>query len=327
MYKNLYTWLIAIVSLCYLVSVPAFADSEKSYPNRPITLVVPVPAGSDSDIVARLLAQGMSQSLKQTVIVENRPGAGGQIAMKHVSVSKADGYTLGAPYQASITLIPAIRKVPPYDANTDFTPIGRYGSFTVSIVVPADSPIKSLDQLISMAKSQPGKLAFSSFGVGSGGHLTGAMLNSIAGIDLVHIPYASSSDAGMALLRKEVDLAVLGDATAAKLLREGQARILARPTSERSPLFPGVPTLTEQGIALKTDGWVGLVGPAKLDPGIVKILENAVQDAAKVPGVKEKLANMGVQLNPSDAPTYAKIIKETAIMWAKAVEVAKIEKN
>lgn len=137
------------------------------------------------------------------------------------------------------------------------------------------------------------------------------MLNSIAGIDLVHIPYASSSDAGMGLLRKEVDLAVLGDATAAKLLREGQARILARPTSIRSPLFPGVPTLTEQGIALKTDGWVGLVGPAKLDAGIVKKLENAVQDAAKVPGVQEKLANMGVQLDPSDAPTYAKLIKET----------------
>ncbi len=306
-------------------AMPAQAESE--YPSHPITLVVPLPAGSDTDTIARLMADGLSHSLKQPVVVENRVGAGGQIAMKYVASAKPDGYILAAPFQAALTLVPHIRRTPPYDPQRDFTPIGRFGSLGIALVVPADSPLKSFDQLIAKAKAEPGKLTFASFGVGSGGHLAGEMLNAAAGTNIVHVPYKGTSEARVGLLRKEVDMAILGDGLAALLVQDGKARVLAVPQASRSVLFPDAPTFTEAGVPLATQGWVGLVGPAGLPPPVVKKLEAALKDAAATPGLADRLKNIGLQLAPTDAAGFSTIIRDDYALWGKAVDIAGIEKN
>ena len=317
----------ALLFTSILGTMPAQAQTAAEYPARPITLIVPLPAGSDTDTIARLMADGLGHSLNQPVVVENRVGAGGQIAMKYVAGVKPDGYTLGAPFQAALTLVPHIRKAPPYDPKTDFTPIGRFGSLGIALVVPADSPFKSFDQLITKARAEPGKLTFASFGVGSGGHLAGEMLNAGAGISITHVPYKGTSEARIGLLRQEVDMAILGDGLAAMLVKDGKARVLAVPQAARSPLFPDAPTFTEAGIPLATQGWVGLVGPAGLPPEIVRKLEVALKDAASTPGLGERLKDIGLQLAPTDAAGFAQIIQDDYVLWGKAVDVAKIEKN
>ncbi|MGS1107384.1 Bug family tripartite tricarboxylate transporter substrate binding protein [Achromobacter anxifer] len=313
--------------MCATVLGAGPAQAEPEYPARPITLIVPLPAGSDTDTIARLMADGLGRSLGQPVVVENRAGAGGQIAMKYVATAKPDGYILGAPFQAALTLVPHIRKAPPYDPRADFTPIGRFGSLGIALVVPEDSPFQSFDQLIAKARAEPGKLTFASFGVGSGGHLAGEMLNAAAGINIVHVPYKGTTEARVGLLRKEVDMAILGDGLAALLVQDGKARVLAVPQAARSPLFPDAPTFKEAGIPLATQGWVGLAGPAGLPPDVVKKLEAALKEAAQAPGLAERLKNIGLQLAPTDAAGFARIIQDDYVLWGKAVDIAGIDKN
>ncbi|MGB3436136.1 Bug family tripartite tricarboxylate transporter substrate binding protein [Achromobacter sp.] len=322
-----FTRMLAPAILCTTLLGAGPAQAESEYPTRPITLVVPLPAGSDTDTIARLMADGLGRSLKQPVVVENRVGAGGQIAMKYVATAKPDGYTLAAPFQAALTLVPHIRKTPPYDPRTDFTPIGRFGSLGIALVVPEDSPFKSFDQLIAKARAEPGKLTFASFGVGSGGHLAGEMLNAAAGLSIVHVPYKGTSEARVGLLRKEVDMAILGDGLAALLVHDGKARALAVPQAARSPLFPDAPTFREAGIPLATQGWVGLAGPAGLPADVVQKLEAALKEAASTPGLSERLGKIGLQLAPTDAAGFSRIIQDDYALWGKAVDIAGIEKN
>ncbi|MGZ8139558.1 Bug family tripartite tricarboxylate transporter substrate binding protein [Bordetella bronchiseptica] len=312
--------------LCAALAAPAL-QAQEAYPSRPITLVVPLPAGSDTDTVARLLAQPMADELKQPVIVENKAGAGGQIGIQLVAGARPDGYTLGFPFQAAVALIPHLRRKPPYDPERDLAPIGRIATTGNALIVPASSPFKSIDDVLAAARANPGKLTFGSWGVGSGGHLNGEALNARAQVDIVHVPYKGTAEELVALMAGDIDMALVGYGLAATQSHNGKVRVLAVPATERSPLVPDAPTFKEAGIAFAMDGWFGIVAPAGTPAPVVARLEAALARAARSPGLQERLATLGMKLAPTTAAQFGELIRHDYQAWGRLVEQAGVDKN
>lgn len=318
--------IVCLLPLMALVSTP-FAQAQDDYPSRAITMVVPSTPGGDTDTVGRLLAEGMSRALKQQVVVDPRPGAGGQIAMQLVAAARPDGYTISLTYQAAITLLPHLRKRPPYDPKRDFEAVGRVATTGNALLVAAGSPYKSLAELLARAKVEPGRLTFGSWGNGSGGHLNGEALKSAAGVDMVHVPYKGSPEEIVALISGELDMAFTGYGIAAAQSRAGKVRVLAVPATERSPLFPDAPTFREAGISFGMDGWFGIVAPRGTPPMVVQRLERALMEAARAPGLADRLAELGMKLAPTGAEQFARIIDADARTWGELAQKYGIEKN
>ena len=295
---------------------PAFAQP---FPSRPIRLVVPFPPGGPTDIVARPLAQMLGESLKQSVIVDNRGGAGGLIGADLVAKSPPDGYTLLMGTVGTNAINGALYRKLPYDPVRDFTPITLVASAPIAVVVNPRAGIASVKDLIAQAKLNPGKMSFGSAGNGTPGHLTGEMFATAAGVSLQHVPYKGSAPAITDLLGNQIPMMFDPLQSVIQHVRSGKLRALAISGRNRSPALPDVPTLGEAGVKdFESTAWWAVFGPANMPAEIARTLRNEIERIVRSDAFEQKLGNLGVQ--PSTEPlSLAEFQKTEVARWAKAV--------
>ena len=296
---------------------PAFAQ-----PATPITLVVGWPAGGPSDNVARLAALHMGEALKQPVVIDNRAGAGGNIGSDLAARAKPDGSTIMLATVASHGLNPVLYSKLNHDPLKDFAPIGIITSSPSVLLVPADSPIRSVRQLIDSAKAQPGKLNYGSGGIGSSQHLAGASFNKLAGVDITHIPYKGTAPAMTDLMSGRVDLVL--STGAVSFVRSGKVRALAVASRQRLAALPDVPTFEEAGLkGFHTDSWYGLVAPAGTPRPILEKYNAALATALRNPEVQKQFAEQGaVAVEPMGVDAFWTFVKKQMPEAAEQVRVS-----
>ena len=296
-----------------------FALSQ-SYPSKTIKLIVPFPPGGPTDIVARPLAQMLGESMKQSVIVENKGGAGGSVAADFVAKSPPDGYTIMVGTVGTHAINGSLYRQLPYDMTKDFTPIALVASAPVVIVVPTSSNIKNLADLIRDAKAKPEFIAFGTAGNGTPGHLTGALFETATKIKLKHIPYKGSAPAVTDLLGGQIPLMFDPIQSVLPHIQSGKLSALAVTSKTRSPLLPNVPTVAESNYPnFESTAWWAVFAPAKLPDNVTTVLTNQVQKIASSAAFKEKLGNVGVQPNTNFKESLSNFQTREIAKWAIAV--------
>jgi tripartite-type tricarboxylate transporter receptor subunit TctC len=316
---------LAIAAAC-LITAPMFAAAQ-SYPNRPIHLVVGFPPGGINDIVARIVGQKMSEGLGQPVIVENRGGAGGTIGADWVSKATSDGYTLLLGSVSNLAMAPSLYASLPYDPTKDFTPVGLVAAAPNIMVVNPDFPVRSVKDLIELAKQKPGTIDYASAGIGTSNHLTVELLKVMADIDIVHVPFRGDGPAIAAVLAGQVPMQFPTLPVALPYIKSGKLRAVAVSSATRSPLLPEVPTVADSGglPEFAVSIWVGIVAPPGTPKEIVDRLNAEIRKAVTLPDIREHLAALGAD-PASDTPEQfsAYIAAETA-QWLKVARAAKIK--
>lgn len=276
----------------------------QAWPARPVNLIVPFPAGGTTDVLARALGQELSKSLGQPVVVENRPGAGTVVAGALVAKAPPDGYTLLLGASTTLTLNPAIRNPLPYDPLRSFTPLGLVADMGLVLVAHNETPARTLPELVALAKADPDKLSYGSFGTGSSVHFGGEMLKTATGMRMVHVPFNGSSPSLTALMGGQVQVAVDTVVATTPLIKAGKIRPIAALGPQRLALLPQVPTVAESGYpGFAMDTWFAFLAPAGLPAPIQKKLEKALADAMAEPAMKKKLVDIG--LSPAWGPASA----------------------
>jgi len=308
---------LIITSLYFLITTSGFAQS---YPNKPIKLIVPFPPGGPTDIVARPLAQMLGESIKQSVIVENKGGAGGSVAADFVAKSPPDGYTIMVGTVGTHAINGSLYRQLPYDMTKDFTPIALVASAPLVIAVPANSNIKTLADLIKEAKAKPDFIAFGTAGNGTPGHLTGALFETATKTKLKHIPYKGSAPAVTDLLGGQIPLMFDPIQSVLPHIQSGKLIALAVTSKTRSPLLPNVPTVAESGYPnFESTAWWAVFGPVKLPENVTNTLTTQVQKIASSAGFREKLGNVGVQPNTNFKESLSNFQTREIARWAIAV--------
>lgn len=317
--------LALLVSWCSFACV---AQAQDNYPNRPIRLVVPYPAGGTADAMARALGNEITADWKQPVIVENRPGASTAIGAEHVARSDPDGYTLLFTTDSTLTINPTLRSRLPYHAQKDFAPITLIGYQDLVLVSHPALPVKSLEDLVAYAKANPGKLNYSSFGIGSQPHLVMEMFSQLAGISLVHIPSRGIAQVLTDLLGGTVQVSVVG-ISAAGLIRDGKVRGLAMGGSQRSPLFGDVPTFSEKGYGqMYSRAWWGLVAPAATPRDVVAKLNKGINAIIDNPQFRAKyMTPQGLDPIGGTPEAFAELIREDTKRWAEVISLAGVKRD
>lgn len=318
--KRFFLHAFASISALALGVLPMMASAE-AYPERPIRLLVPFPAGGPTDIVARPLAHDLSVQLKQAVVVENKGGAGGSIAADYVVKSPADGYTLLVGTVGTQAINAALYKKLPYDPAVDFTPLGVVAAAPVAIVVNAKSPYLTLAELVAAAKKKPSSISFGSAGNGTPGHLTGEMFSTAAGIKFAHVPYRGSAPAVIDLLGQQIE--VMFDPVQSVLphIQSGKLRALAISGTQRSPALPQVPTVAESGYKkFEAEAWWAIYGPANLPPQVASLLSKHIAEIAGSAAFRERLASLGVTPVSIPPGPYARFGRAEIEKWGKAVQ-------
>jgi tripartite-type tricarboxylate transporter receptor subunit TctC len=316
-----FSWVLGLGAA--LASGAAF---PQSYPNKPIRLIVPYAAGGGTDISARVIAQHVSDALGQPIIIDNRPGAGTMLGTAIVAKAAPDGYTL-VYGSVTHTIVPALYKDKmTYDAVKDFTPISEIATFPFVVLVQSKSNIKSIKDLVAVAKASPGKLNYASVGNGTGTNLTGEMFKLLSKTDIVHVPYNGSGPAMTALLGGQVDLAISDPPPAMVHIRSGALRALAVTTLARSSSLPDVPTIAEAGVpGFDFTSWWGVFGPANLPRPIVDRLQLEFAKALQLPDVKANLASFSADPVGSTPDAFAATVKSEIDKFDKVVKAANIK--
>ena len=315
----------AILALFFsLAATAAFAQGAGNYPSRPIHIIVCVPAGGGVDTVTRVIAQGMEKELGQTVVVENRAGAGGNIGADAVYHSKPDGYTLLAAQPAPLTVNPLLYKSISFDP-TQFEPVAIMSSVPNTLLVRPKFPAKTAKEFIAYAKANPGKINYASQGIGTTSHLTTALFERITGTKMVHVPFKGTTPALNALIGGHVDMIFMELAKALKLHESGRARILAVATLKRIPNLPDIPTLDEVGIkGFESGTWNAIAAPPKTPKAIVDKLNKAVNAALQSEQVKALFAKVNLHPEGGTPEHAATFIKEETKVWDNVIKEAHI---
>ncbi|MCC6532134.1 MAG: tripartite tricarboxylate transporter substrate binding protein [Burkholderiales bacterium] len=291
----------------------------QGYPNKPLRLVIGFAPGGSTDVSARLLAQRLSDILGQSVITENRPGAGTAIASAYVAKAAPDGYTLLL-LTASSTILPAVRKDLPYDTVRDFAPISRVASTMYALVVHPSVPVKDVKDLIALGRRH-GKMSYASEGVGTSGHLCGEMLKRMGKLDVLHVPYKGGAEATTAVASGQVDLSFPTITSALPLLGSGKVKILAVTSRTRSALRPDVPTLDESGLrGYERLSWNGLVGPAALPAEVITALHGATVKAVNSAEMKAGLHKLGLEPMSNTPEQFAEFVRSEIANNMKLLE-------
>ena len=298
-----------------------------AYPEKPVTLVIGFSAGGPTDIVGRFLAQGLSEKLGQTIVVENRPGATGVLALQSVKKEKPDGYTLMLGSSSTLSIEPVFKKNVKFDVFKELTPIAPVASYPYLLVVPASSPYSSVNSLVQGAKKQPGTLTFASAGNGAVNHLAGEWFKSQTGIEITHIPYKGDSAAVSDLVAGRVDMAFLSIIAADPQIAAGKMKALGIASTGASQLKPGMPTVaSESGIdGFSAEPWNGVLGPADMPPEIVTKLNAAITEVMSTDQAKEKLATLGQSPFVGTADEFAAHIRSEMTRWSGVIKKANIE--
>jgi tripartite-type tricarboxylate transporter receptor subunit TctC len=301
-------WRLAALTLLVLAPQAKAQAQTRSWPARTITLVVPYPPGASSDLAGRLMADKIATATAQTVIVENKAGAGGVLGSASVATAAADGYTLLLGNNATHVIVPIMSKTPRYDPARDFTAIAKLADTDQYIGINADLPAKNLQELIALAKTQPGKLNFGSAGLGSFGQFSGELLKLQSGIDIFHVPYRGSAAALTDLTAGRIQ--IMFDPTVVTQKDGGNVRVLASSGTQRSKTTPDVPTAQESGLPnYVMVGWFGLFGPAGLPKEITERLAKIITDGAADPKLQETLARAGLAPRPVGSEGFTRLIE------------------
>jgi len=299
----------------------AFAQT---YPTKPIRLLVPLAAGSTADIVSRYAGQELAKTLGQPVVVENKPGAGGTIAMAELARAGPDGYTIGFASQGTLVFNQGIYAKPGYDSLKDFAPISFVGGVSNVMIVPPASSYRSPADVIAAAKAKPGVLTYSSGGAGTSHHLSGVLFARSTGIDLVHVPYKGAPQGIIAVMTSEVDMGFFNTPTVIAQIKAGKVKALGVTSLTRSPLLPDIPTLDEQGIkGYEVNTWLGFVAPAGTSPELVARLNREINRIFSSADAKEKLGPQGFDLAaPMTPAAFGKIIADDMTQWLPLVKAS-----
>lgn len=295
----------------------------QAFPSRPITIVIPFPPGGISDNSTRVIAQKAAAGLGQPIVIENRPGAGGQIGADVVKNAKPDGHTLYLANIGSHGINQSLYSKLSYDPMKDFEPVTILFSSPTLVVVPAGSPAKSMAELIAYAKTKPGKAAYGSQSIGSGGHLSGEIVKMKNGLDLVHVPYKGSAPVLTDLVAGRIDFLFDPITTALPFVKDGKLRALAITADKRSPLIPDVPTLRELGyVGYDVNPWFGLAAPAGTPRPVIDRLNAEFAKAAKDPEVVKRLADQGIDAMSMTPEQFAAFIKSETARWTEVVKAS-----
>jgi len=296
------------------------AGAQTWNPDRPIRLVVGFAAGGGTDLTARTMAQRLQQELGQPIVVENRPGAGGNIATEAVVRAAPDGYTLLLGTIAALAVNPSLFKNLPFDPQTDLTPISMAGDILNILVCALDKPFRSVADLIAAARAQPETLSYGSSGVGGTGHLAGALFDQMASIKTIHVPYRGGGPLITDILSGKVDFSFATASTALPHVQAGKLRALAVPTLKRSELLPGIPAVSETLPGYDVPNWNALVGPKNLPAPIVARYNAALRAALADAEVRKALVSHGVEPTPSSPEELARFIREQTDKWRPVIE-------
>lgn len=308
--------------LCFLAACVTGAVHAQTWPAKPLRIISPYSPGGLGDLVPRGIASGLSERVGQQVIVENRPGASQIIGMQMAARSAPDGYTLVYGSVTSLAINPSAHKSLPYDPLKDYTPISLAVTTPLYLVLHPTVPAKSVKELIAIARAQPGKLTFASGGSGSSNHLAGELFKSLAGVDLLHVPYKGAGPAMTDVMAGHVDL--MFGAAGLSEAQAGKVKLLAVTSAKRSPLAPAVPTVAESGVpGYEATIWFGLLAPAGTPSAIVERLSKEVGEVLAQPKLRQQFST--IQLTPSTPQQFAALIAREIPKWRKVIQGAKIE--
>jgi tripartite-type tricarboxylate transporter receptor subunit TctC len=304
---------------------PLSPAHAQSFPSKTIRIIVPFTPGGSNDVVAREIASGLQDSLKQTAVVENKPGGGGAIAYSYVAKAPADGHLLLiAP--ASFTMGPHLSRNPLYNPVADFAPINLVADVPFVMVVPPTLPARTVQEFIALAKSSPNKPTYGSVGVGTPQHLGGELFKMHAGVDLIHVPFRGATAAIPDLLAGRVDMFIGALNSLLPLIQDGKLRALAAAGDKRIAALPDVPTFAEVGLSgVEVGSGVGLVAAAGTPPDIIETLNREIGKIIATPGFHERMAAIGVEVVGTTPAAYAKAIKDDYEKWGKVVAAAGIK--
>lgn len=318
--------LLKISALCAGLLTVATPQAQTNYPNKPITVVVPYGAGGSADSRSRQLAQKMSVILKQPFVIDNKPGAGGNIGTEFVARSTPDGYTIGmgnfAPMAVNKTLFGNLR----YDPETDLIPIILIEKGPLVLVVNPNSPYKTIQDIVTAAKAKPGTLTFSSGGIGGSHQLSAELFMQNAGIQMIHVPYKSGSAGLTDLMGGNVDMMFDQMYSAVPSIRADKLRPIAITSKKRSPLFPNVPSFAELGYPkVEVLNWQGFIAPAGTPKPIIDALNKAANEALKDPQLRELMLSQGNEIGGGTPADFAALIKSEAAKWSAVVKAGNIK--
>ncbi len=315
----------AASSVATAALAPALAQAQDKYPSKPITWVCPYAAGGNADSRSRQVAKAMSTLLGQPIIIDNKAGAGGNIGTEAIARGKPDGYTIGMGNFAPLAVNQSLFKKLNFDPATDLMPICLIERGPLILMVRNDSPYKSVKDVVAAAKAAPGKLSYASGGIGGSHHLSGALFENAAGIDMIHAPYKSGSAGATDLMGGQVHMMFEQMYAAMPSIKAGRLRALAITSKTRSPLAPDIPTMAEQGFpAVEVLNWQGVIGPKGMSAELIGKLNAACNKALQDPDVKEKILSQGNEVGGGTPEQFAALIKTEAPRWAKVVRDAKI---
>ncbi|MDM0032705.1 tripartite tricarboxylate transporter substrate binding protein [Variovorax sp. J22P271] len=304
-----------------LALAPLAAGAQAAFPAKPITIIVPFSAGGTTDILARVVGQYMGRDLGQTVVVDNRAGAGGNIGGQAAARAPADGYTLFMGTVGTHAINQSLYKKMPFDPIKDFAPLSRVAMVPNLLVANPSQPFKNVKEMIAYAKANPGKINFGSSGNGSSIHLSGELFKQMAGVDMQHVPYRGSAPAVSDLLGGQIAVMFDNMPSAIPHVKGGKLRALAVTTAKRSPALPDVPTIAEAGVpGYEATSWFGLLAPAGTPAPVLAKLNASILKALADPEVKKKLAEQGAEPHGEQPAQFAAFIESETLKWGKVVK-------
>jgi tripartite-type tricarboxylate transporter receptor subunit TctC len=313
--------MIAGIALTTIALHGVTAAAQDSYPSRPIRLVVPFPPGGGTDTISRVVANKLTETLKWTIVVDNRPGAGGNIGVDMAAKAPADGYTIVMGQTSNLAVNPTLYAKLPYDPVKDLAPVTTVADAPLVLVVAASSNFKSLADVVAASKAKPGNVTFATPGNGTVAHLTGELFQRAAGIRLQHIPYKGSSQAITDLMGGTVDVFMASVPTAISHIKSGKMRALAVTSAKRSVSLPDVPSINDAGYkGFDATTWFGLAAPAGTPVSVIARLNTEVNRVLQMPDVREKIRGEGGDILGGTPEAFGNLIKSDVVKWGKVVK-------
>lgn len=314
----------AVVASALALPIASQADD---FPSRPITLLLPYSAGGPTDIMARQLAEGLSKELKQTVIVENRTGAAGLIALGALARAPADGYLLGVMATPVTAIAPLGQPSFQYDVVKSFTPVTDIVNYSLVLMTNKQFPANNVRELVEYAKKNPKAVSYGSSGIGGTNHLAGELLSQATGAPMLHVPYKGNAQAANDVIGGQISFVFDIPSTASGFVRAGTLKALAITASRRNPVLPDVPTMAESGFPeVKVEGWYGVLAPSNLPPQVLRKIEAAIKTVKESPKFAEQMRAGGLDITPSTSPAaFGERIRQERDFWKKLVTTAHIQ--
>jgi tripartite-type tricarboxylate transporter receptor subunit TctC len=318
---------LVVAAVATLLLLTPSVHAQQNYPTRPVRLIIPFGPGGIADITSRLVAERLGERLGQRIVIENQPGAGGVTAARSALSAAADGYTLALLTNGTAISVPLFKTLP-FDPLTDFTPVSSFAYFDFIFATNADARYRSLAEVIAAARERPGALNIGTINVGSSQNLSAELFRSAAGVNMTIVPYRTTPEVLVALLRNDVDLMIENFAALKSPLAEGKIRAVAASGSVRAPALPEVPTVKEVGVAgFEVNSWNGLFAPAKTPPEIVAALNAALREVLGSPDLKQRFLELGVEAKASSPEEIGARLRADIEKWSGVIARAGIQRQ